>query len=102
MDVSNGAMAAILLMALATYATRAGGLWLASRFRLSERAGVFLEYIPGAILVSLVAPVVVAGGVVYWISAALVGLVAYRTGSLIGAMVVGIGLVSILRTFGLG
>jgi uncharacterized membrane protein len=32
---------AILLMALATYATRIGGLWLASRFDLSERAGAW-------------------------------------------------------------
>ena len=53
---------AILLMALATYATRAGGLWLASRFDLSERAGAWLEQIPGAILISLVAPTVLTGG----------------------------------------
>jgi len=46
----------ILLMALATYATRAGGLWLASRLTLSGRVEAWLDHIPGAILVSIVAP----------------------------------------------
>jgi uncharacterized membrane protein len=36
---------AIALMALATYATRAGELWLANRFDLSERAGAWLDAI---------------------------------------------------------
>ena len=54
MAIDPGTLFTILLMALATYATRAGGLWLASRFDLSERAGAWLDQIPGAILVSLV------------------------------------------------
>lgn len=92
---------AIVLMAVVTYATRAGGLWLASRLDLSERAEAFLEQIPGAILISLVAPVVVAGGPAAWVSAAFVALVAWRTGSLLGAMVVGVGAILALRSFGM-
>lgn len=92
---------AVLLMAAATYATRGGGLWLASRFRLSERAGKFLEHIPAAILVSLVAPNVVTGGPAAWVSAGFVAVVAWRTGSLIGAMVAGVGVVFLLRSAGL-
>jgi uncharacterized membrane protein len=77
-------------MALATYATRAGGLWLASRFDLSERAGAWLEAIPGAILVSLVAPVVLTGGPAEALAALAVVVVAVRTGSLPAAMVTGV------------
>ncbi len=101
MDVDSTTLLAIVLMALVTYATRAGGLWLASRLDLSERAEAFLEQIPGAILVSLVAPVVVAGGPAAWVSASLVALVAWRTGSLLGAMVVGVGAILALRSFGI-
>jgi uncharacterized membrane protein len=88
---------AIALMALATYATRAGGLWLASRFDLSERAGAWLDQIPGAILVSLVAPFVFTGGPAEALAAIAVVIVAVRTGSLPAAMVTGVGTVLVLR-----
>ncbi len=84
-------------MALATYATRAVGLWLASRLDLSERAGAWLDQIPGAILVSLVAPVVLTGGFAEALAAVAVVLVAVRTGSLPAAMVTGVGAVVVLR-----
>jgi uncharacterized membrane protein len=90
-------MFAIILMALATYATRAGGLWLASRFDLSERAGAWLDQIPGAILVSLVAPVVLTGGIAEALAALAVLIVALRTGSLPAAMLTGVGAVVVLR-----
>ena len=87
------------LMALGTYATRAGGLWLASRLTLSGRVEAWLDYIPGAILVSLVAPVVVlASGFAEALAALAVVLVAQRTGSLPVAMVTGVGAVLVLRT----
>ncbi len=88
----------IVLMALATYATRAGGLWLASRLTLSGRVEAWLGYIPGAILVSLVAPTVLTGGLPETLAAAAVILVALRTGSLPVAMVTGVGAVLVLRT----
>ena len=89
---------AILLMALATYATRVGGLWLASRLPLSGRVEAWLGYIPGAILVSLVAPVVVSGGLVEALAALAVVAVALKTGNLLASMLTGVGAVLILRT----
>ncbi len=86
------------LMALGTYATRAGGLWLASRLTLSGRVEAWLDYIPGAILVSLVAPAVLASGFAEALAALAVVLVALRTGSLPVAMVTGVGAVLVLRT----
>jgi uncharacterized membrane protein len=88
---------AIVLMALATYATRASGLWVASRLDLSERAGAWLDQIPGAILVSLVAPTVLTGGPAEAIAAIAVVIVALRTGSLPAAMVTGVVTVVVLR-----
>ena len=87
----------IVLMALVTFATRAGGLWVASRLDLSERAEAWLEGIPGAILVSIVAPVVLTGGPAEALAALAVVVVALRTGSLPAAMVVGVGAVVLLR-----
>lgn len=87
----------IVLMALATYATRTGGLWLASRLDLSERAGAWLDQIPGAILVSLVAPTVLTGGPAEALAAVAVVIVAVRTGSLPAAMLVGVVTVVVLR-----
>jgi uncharacterized membrane protein len=94
---SSGTLIAIALMALATYATRAGGLWLASRLDLSERAGAWLDQIPGAILVSLVAPVVLTGGFAEALAAVAVVFVAVKTGSLPAAMVTGVVAIVLLR-----
>ncbi|HEU4495107.1 MAG TPA: AzlD domain-containing protein [Rubrobacteraceae bacterium] len=91
-------MTTILLMAIATYATRAGGLWLASRLALSGRVEAWLDYIPGAILVSIVAPVVLASGLAEALAALAVVLVASRTGSLPVAMVTGVCALLVLRT----
>lgn len=88
---------AIVLMAVATYATRVGGLWMASRFDLSERAGAWLDHIPGAILISLVAPTVLTGGLAEALAAVAVVIVALRTGSLPAAMVTGVGIVLVIR-----
>jgi uncharacterized membrane protein len=96
-DIDRGTLLAIVLMALATYATRAGGLWLASRFDLSERAGAWLDQIPGAILVSLVAPTILMGGSVEVFAALVVVIVSLRTGSLPAAMVTGVGTVLALQ-----
>ena len=87
----------ILLIGCTIYATRAGGLWLANRLSLTGRAEVWLDYIPGAILVSIVAPTVFAGGPAEAVAALAVVLVALRTGSLPLALVTGVGSVLVLR-----
>ena len=97
MAIDTGTLLAIILMALATYATRAGGLWLASRFDLSERAGAWLDQIPGAILVSLVAPAILMGGPIEVLATVVVVIVSLRTGSLPAAMMIGVGTVLALR-----
>jgi uncharacterized membrane protein len=57
-----GVLAAILAMAAATYAMRAGGFWLVGQFSLSVRQRRMLEALPGAVVVSAVLPVIVREG----------------------------------------
>ncbi len=62
MAVDPRVLVTILLMGAVIYATRAGGLWLASRVEISGRLEAWLGFLPGAILVSIVAPTVLTSG----------------------------------------
>lgn len=97
MGVDPRSLAVIALMAGVIYATRAGGLWVASRFEISGRLEAWLGYLPGAILVSLVAPTVLTGGIPEAVAALVVVLVARRTGGLFFAMTAGVVVVLALR-----
>lgn len=98
MPTDGATMATIVGMGIVTYATRAGGIWAIQRVDVSERAEAALEVLPGAILCSLVVPEVVFGGVPAWVAAIAVLLVAIRTGSIVLAMAVGMGVVWLVRT----
>jgi uncharacterized membrane protein len=67
MDAAS--LAAILGMAGVTYACRAGGLWLARRFRPTPFVQAWLAQLPGAVFAALVAPMVVAAGPAGWLAA---------------------------------
>ena len=56
-------LAAITLMALATYACRGGGYWLFRQIKPSPLLRSILSYVPGALFVSFVVPAMVQGGV---------------------------------------
>lgn len=102
MRVDPTVLLTIALMALVTYATRAGGLWLSARLSLSGRAEAWLNHIPGAILVSIVAPTVLAGGWPETLAAVAVVVVALRTGSLLASMGSGVAVILVLRTLEAG
>ena len=57
----------------------------------------WLGYIPGAMLVTLVAPTVLTGGLAETLAAVAVILVALRTGSMPVAMAAGVGAILVLR-----
>ncbi len=97
MRVDPAALLAICGMGLATYATRAGGLWLMGRVPLSPRVEAWLRHIPGAILVAIVAPGVFTAGPADFLAAVATVLVAARTRSLLLAMIVGVAAVWALR-----
>lgn len=62
-------LVAILLMGAVTYATRAGGFWLARRIAPGPFLRAWLNHLPGAVFAALVAPMVVSAGPAGWIAA---------------------------------
>ena len=95
----SDAIATILGMAVATYAARAGGLWLMRFVSPSPRVEAWLRHLPGAVLVALIAPAIAAAGVIGMLGALATALVAARTKNLLLALLVGVGLVVALRHF---
>jgi uncharacterized membrane protein len=87
----------ILGMALVTYATRAGGFWLMGLVTPSPRIEAWLSQIPGAVLVAIVAPTVLASSLAETLAALATVLVAIRTKNVLAAMVVGVAAVFLLR-----
>ncbi|HVG00492.1 MAG TPA: AzlD domain-containing protein [Chloroflexia bacterium] len=97
MQIDPVSLATILAMALVTYATRVGGLWLMGRVTPSPRVEAWLLNIPGAVLVSIVTPLALSNGPADALAAGLTGLVAARTHNLLLAIGVGIGAAWVLR-----
>ena len=87
----------ILGMALVTYATRAGGFWLMGLVTPSPRVEAWLKQIPGAVLVALIAPTVLASSIAETLAAVATVLVAIRTKNVLIAMLVGVATVALLR-----
>jgi uncharacterized membrane protein len=85
------------LMAVGTYLTRAAGLFLATRLKLTGRGETFLQALPGSILAAIVAPAVFAQGAAEVVAAAATAVVAIRTGRLPLAMATGVAVVFAMR-----
>lgn len=96
-DLNPLTVGTILAMALATYVTKAGGLWVLGRTTLSDRAETALEALPGGIIVAILAPRLLDGDPATWVAAAAVVLVAYKTENVLLSLVVGFVLVLVLR-----
>lgn len=97
MSLSPTVLLVILAMAGVTYATRIAGLWLARRFQPSPRVEAALRHIPGAVLISIVAPLVLTGGPAEIIAALVAAAVMIATDSLPLAVALGVAVVWGLR-----
>ncbi|MDJ1432060.1 AzlD domain-containing protein [Halostagnicola sp. A-GB9-2] len=93
-------VAVILAMAAATIVTKVGGLWLLSRFDVSDRVEAGLSVLPGAIVVALLGPELAKGGPAEWGAAAVVVLVMWRTENILLALVAGVIAVVAFRSIG--
>jgi branched-subunit amino acid transport protein len=98
MQSSLPALLTILGMAIVTYLSRASGLWLMSRIPLSERVQAWLSYLPGTVLVAIVAPTVLSTGIAEAVAALATILVAARTRNLLLSIIAGVLVVLVLRT----
>jgi branched chain amino acid efflux pump len=89
-------IAAIAGMGLVTYGTRALGFWLVNRITLGARLKAALEAMPGAILMAVIAPIVLATGPAESL-AALATLLVARKAPIIVAIACGVASVALLR-----
>ena len=97
MTIHPAALLAILLMAIVTYGCRAGGYWLMGRVTISPRIEIGLTYLPGAVLISLVAPAMAEEGIPGVCAVAATALAMRLTNSLLVPMVAGVGTVWLMR-----
>ena len=94
--IPSGAIA-IFGMAIVTYVTRVAGLWLMNRFTFSQPIKRWLNQIPGAMMISIVAPVAINGGIAELVAGLMTLVAIARTRNLALAMFVGVATVGILR-----
>lgn len=87
----------ILLMALVTYLVRASGYWLAGRIKLNPYLESWLNYLPGCIIISIVAPLVLQSEGKEWLGALVTILIMLKFNNLLLSMVTGMMVVVILR-----
>ncbi|KKB09491.1 AzlD domain-containing protein [Devosia chinhatensis] len=97
MHTSPEALMAIIGMALATIAIKAGGLLLADRLPRYGFAAAWLRHIPGAVLAALVAPALVTGSMAEVFAAAATGLVFVLSRNLFASMATGVLTVYLMR-----
>ena len=88
--MSLEALIAILGMAGATFAIRAGGLLLANRLPTTGFVASWMKHVPGAVLASLIAPAILAGGAAEAIAAAATALIYIVSRNLFAAMLGGV------------
>jgi len=94
MDAWN--LAAILAMALVTYATRVAGALAIRRWQPAGRAAQALEAVPAAVLTAVIAPTALATGPAETAAAALTALAATRL-PLVAVVLFGVAAVVVLR-----
>ncbi len=97
MQTSLPALLTITGMALITYLTRVSGLWLMSHVTLSRRIETWLGYIPGTVIVAIIAPTVFSTGLAEAGAALVTLLVAARTRNVLLSMIIGVVAVVVLR-----
>lgn len=86
--------------ALVTYALRFGGLLLAGRLPRTGRFKRFMDALPGTILLSLIAPAALAGGMWSWIATGATAFCSLKTGNVFVSMILGVAIVALSRHFG--
>jgi branched chain amino acid efflux pump len=96
MSVDPITLAAILAMAVVTYATRIAGIFVADRLVLTGRAKAAFDVIPPAVLVAVIAPTALTTGWAETIAAAITVVAATRF-PLLATIAVGVASVVVLR-----
>ena len=91
----------IACAACVTYALRLGGLLLAGRLPKTGRFKQFMDALPGTILLSLIVPAALNGGLWSWIATGCTALCSLKTGNVFVSMVLGVFVIAMSRWFNL-
>lgn len=97
MVAESVALAAILGMALVTYATRAGGILLMGLIPVTPRVEAFLRHLSSSVLVALVAPAMAKGDPAAMAAVAVTLVVMFATRQLVAAMAAGVAAAALFR-----
>ncbi|MCB9481399.1 MAG: AzlD domain-containing protein [Desulfobacteraceae bacterium] len=89
----------ILCSAAVTYSLRLGGLLLSEKLPSSGKFKIFMDALPGTLLLSLIAPGIASSGLWGGIAAICTAVCTYRTGNVFLAMITGVGIVALSRYF---
>ena len=100
-DADMAATMAVLGAAAATYGLRLGGLLLSERLPQNGGFRRFMEALPGTILLSLVAPGILAAGTWGAVAAASTALCTWKTRNVFLSMIIGVAIVAAARRLGL-
>ena len=100
MNLDPATLLAILVMALATAATRLGGVVLTRYVRISQPLTTALDAIPPAVLMAVIAPTAFATGWAETLATAVTALAALRLPMLV-SVALGVATVAVARAVGL-
>ena len=97
MLIRPDALAAILLMGLASYACRAGGFFLMRYVTMTPRVEAWLKAIPVALIGAILGPIAANGGPPEWLGMATAILVMRTTGNDFVSVVASVAVVAVTR-----
>jgi branched chain amino acid efflux pump len=95
-----GFAAMLAAMTAAVFVCRVGGYWLLGRFTIGPRLRRMLDALPGAVIASTTAPILLTGGVSGWLAvlAAAATMIAVRND--FAAVVAGVAIAAAARAGG--
>lgn len=99
MNHDTAAIITILFCSVITYGLRIGGLILSEKLPTSGKFKVFMDALPGTILLSLIAPGIAAAGLWGGIAAFCTAGCTYKTGNVFLSMIIGVSIVAVSRHF---
>ncbi len=96
-DIDPRVFITIICAALVTYGLRLGGLLLSERLPSTGRFKVFMDALPGTLLLALIAPGILAAGLWGTIAALCTAAITHKTGNVFLSMIVGVAIVAVSR-----
>lgn len=93
------ALVIIFCVAIGTYSLRYFGLVFSSYFMKNRRIKLFLDSLPGTLLISLITPAIIKEGIVGVVATLCIAICVYKTKNILFSMFVGVVIVAFGRNF---